>query len=967
MRFVLGIMLLAALHCGNSTALGQSPVEAPNIIVLTEARQIVQQMIDNPRGPYSRIRWFCNDGSVLPPQAYACREHDGGRQHAEYSAERARLAELGWSVGTIFSALPFTAISRDEDRRDRLRELPLEAYMVAIDDGWVLREARGYRGRVQVEDEEVAGRELLLGLFGDAHWTSENFLLAREVTRVIPHSGAAEDLAREVRRDAIVVADLDASFQSLRAEIHGSPDATTARRVRDWAALRSGDTTALAIMIAESLEQIYGAGGRQRRLADYARRFAGNPQTSIVAAQLETESTQPKDRLRRLAAAGSKARNVIGDSNTTARTRLELFDFITELEAEIYLTANEALNFENLTRRELISLAADLIDAGFGTGLLSSRERDALLANARAFLTQENVPIDAFAELVETLRRAPQWSAGNIRYAFAAPLVRYSALDARAARFTDDVLRSSTLVGLGEITRRLASDLASLTGVSQLLNGRTGLSAFGLNPGIAQGTLRIHVELESVGDTQFEQSDIVVVPETTAELSPVAGIVTLGEGNPLSHVQLLARNFGIPNIAIAPDVLDVLAPLEQTRVVAAVATNGSLALLPYDSVPSELRDLLIPANLRGAELTVPPVDPGPIQPIRLASLRETLSGVVVGPKAANLGELAHLFPGRVAAALAIPFGIFAAHIDPDGESLKARLVNAYTLRRDDLIDAAELAILLAEIRSEIAAIRIQPEHRENIKAAMQAEFGAPDTYGVFVRSDTNVEDLPEFTGAGLSETLPNVTNTDAIIDSIPRVWASVLSPRAIAWRSSLLTNPEEVYASVLLMRSVPSEKSGVMVTTNVAGTTPGVTVSTAWGVGGGVGGEATETLVFHPDGSETLVSEAKAAYRRQLNPAGGLTLVPARDGAVLNDRDKTALRRLAQEVAARYTPVLDANRRPRPWDIEFGFVDGELTLFQIRPLVERGPQLADRIVAALVPQPPEDRATSISLDVAPKP
>ena len=52
-------------------------------------------MIDNPRGPYSRIRWFCSDGSVLPPEPFACRERGGGRQHAEYSAERERLLEGG--------------------------------------------------------------------------------------------------------------------------------------------------------------------------------------------------------------------------------------------------------------------------------------------------------------------------------------------------------------------------------------------------------------------------------------------------------------------------------------------------------------------------------------------------------------------------------------------------------------------------------------------------------------------------------------------------------------------------------------------------------------------------------------------------------------------------------------------------------------------------------------------------------
>jgi hypothetical protein len=51
--------------------------------------------------------------------------------------------------------------------------------------------------------------------------------------------------------------------------------------------------------------------------------------------------------------------------------------------------------------------------------------------------------------------------------------------------------------------------------------------------------------------------------------------------------------------------------------------------------------------------------------------------------------------------------------------------------------------------------------------------------------------------------------------------------------------------------------------------------------------------------------------------------------------------------------------------IEYGFVDGELTLFQIRPLVERGPQLANRIVAALVPASAAQPPASVALDLPP--
>jgi hypothetical protein len=968
MRVAVSSIILAALHCTFVTqAQGQSPLTPPDATVLTEARAIVQSMIDNPRGPYSRIRWFCADGSVLPPTAFACKEHGGGRQHGEYSAERQRLAELGWSVGTIFAALDAADLTDAASRRYRLRELPLERYLMDVDDGWVLRRARSYRGRAQAEGEDDAGRLLLLALYGDTNWLQSDFMLARESSRVIPHTGIADDVARDVRRQAVELAEATPSFEALRAEIHSAPRRDTATRVRAWAARQSADTELAANELAVMLDSLYGDAGRSARLERHAsaltRSAAGRP---LAEKLTEALTLDLRTRLATLSEVLSNARSTSVAPTTSASLRLTLFDLINELEAEVGITSSDILADSELSRRELFNVAVALMDASYGAGFLSERERIAVVEGLKATAGTADLSVTEYDTLVTALRRVPQWAAGAVRFAFAEPITRYAALDARAAQFSDDILRGSPLLPLGDVTRRLARDAAKLTGVGQNINGESGLAAFGLNPGIARGTLKIiNTERHGAID-EIRRADIAVIPETTPELPPVAGIVTMGEGNPLSHVQLLARNFGIPNIAIGPNMLRLIEPLAGQQVLAAVDSTGSLALLPESSVPDELLELLTPANQRGAQLRVPTPELQHREPILLDSLRAGLSGRVVGPKAANLGELAYLFPGRVAPALALPFGVFNDHLSRGEDSPRARLTAAYAAHAGGTLNDAELDVRLADIRRAIAATLVTPEFRAVLSSAMAEEFGEPGTYGVFVRSDTNVEDLPEFTGAGLSETLPNIVGSDAIFAAIPRVWASVLSARAIAWRSSLLVNPSEVYASVLIMQSVPSEKSGVMVTTNVAGKAPGVTVSTAWGVGGGVGGEATETIVLLANGSETLISEAKAPYGRRLNPAGGLDLVPVADGAVLTPGDKAALRELSAAVIEKYTPALDAEGNPRPWDIEFGFVDGELTLFQIRPLVERGQQLADRVVAELVPQRDSAADLHVMLDALPQ-
>jgi hypothetical protein len=171
----------------------------------------------------------------------------------------------------------------------------------------------------------------------------------------------------------------------------------------------------------------------------------------------------------------------------------------------------------------------------------------------------------------------------------------------------------------------------------------------------------------------------------------------------------------------------------------------------------------------------------------------------------------------------------------------------------------------------------------------------------------------------------------------------------MGWRAEILTRPEEVYTSVLLQKSVAADKSGVLVTTDLGRGAPGLTVAMAWGVGGAVDGEAAEQLAIGADGSVRLVAEAKAPYRRRLKESGGVEWVPAPAGAVLEPADIEALRAFAVELGAKLTPAAGADGGRLPWDVELGFVAGRLTLFQVRPLVERGEALADRIVSRLIP------------------
>jgi hypothetical protein len=782
---------------------------------------------------------------------------------------------------------------------------------------------------------------------------------------VIPH-GADNDLARTVRRMAIELAQLEPSAERWRAEIHATPGKGIARRLSRWVARQQNpDVVRVGTQLASDLDLLYGPAGLTARVQEALQALrntsAGDPWREQVNSALELSAD---GRILPLCRALSEARESVF-VNLTAAKRLALLDAMQEIETSVQIAFTESAASSKRSRAELLTLSRALLDCTYGSGLLSVRERTSLAQDLNPEV-QEILPFSDYRRAVTRLKRAPGWALGTVRHTFAEPLIRYTALDTRAARFSDDVLRGSPLWMLGDVLKTLSQDVDQLSGsVAEIANTATS-TALALNTGVAIGPLRIFETLEDIEHATLNATDIVALPETIAELSPVAGILTLGEGNALSHVQLLARNFGIPNVAIDYETLDLLKPLEGQEVLLVVDSAGNVVLRAADETVREaLRKPADEIATASEKIDVPLPNLDVTDVLHLDSIGREMSGKVVGPKAANLGELNRLFPGRVAPAVAIPFGIYARHLQAMG--LDKRFAAAFVQRDDGTLSETGFDAEIASIRLAIASLELLDETRVQLNDMMRDAFGEPGTYGVFVRSDTNVEDLPQFTGAGLNETIANVVDPDAQLAAITRVWSSVLSPRALAWRSSILANPARIYASVLLMKSVPASKSGVLVTRNLFDrSVPGLTASAAWGVGGAVAGEAAESIVILADGME-LIFDAKSPYQRHVLASGGMGWLPADSGTVLEPAEIEQLRALALEVKQKYVPARDENGQPRPWDIEFGFVDGELTLFQIRPLVEKGSRNADALLQKLKPDARQEMpvALQVPLDVTP--
>jgi hypothetical protein len=152
-----------------------------------------------------------------------------------------------------------------------------------------------------------------------------------------------------------------------------------------------------------------------------------------------------------------------------------------------------------------------------------------------------------------------------------------------------------------------------------------------------------------------------------------------------------------------------------------------------------------------------------------------------------------------------------------------------------------------------------------------------------------------------------------------------------------MTRPEHVYTSILLLESVASDKSGVLVTQDIdTGARDVISVAVNEGLGGAVDGQAAESLRIPLDGSHLrILATATAPWRRVPDPAGGLRHLPTSGSdTVLQPGEIDQLIEFTRGLPEKFPPITDDEGNPAPADVEFGFLNGSLRLFQLRPFLE---------------------------------
>lgn len=911
-----------------------------------KVKVLIEKYKVDERGPYKDIRWFCEDGSVIMPKEKC---PSGGVQRARYKDEVESLGKTNHIfLGQILANTPNEDFWDEENYNSRLKQYQLEKYLRAIDDGWVLQKGQYYRGAFQVEYEEAWGIEFLNWLLKDDAIPEQQFFLMRQAVKDIPHRGD-DNKTLNVRAVSKNIADNYPAFNKLRIKIHGQPEAADIPKVRKFkeenkAKLSTDLLKKFDVLLADMedvyqpadltslnvfLKEIPGSALIGKSLKEYVQLFQN--EKNSIARTMATAEKLAEIRTALLTLESSKA-------------RLALMDISNALE-EIFFS--ELSNWNPTTVEDITDKICYAGMAAMGTGFIEIWEWEELLPSL-AVSNKEEMTLSELNLYLTRARDLVEWGTGMVHGVYKDVVNLYDGFEPMAHGFFDDRIRGSVLLGLGNSVSDLGKFLTRKSKLTNKIMDIPNQSAVrGLNPGFAFGELVVMNDLKE--DMEVSKDKIYAFYNPPSDLKPVAGILTVTEGNMVSHVQLLARNLGIPNAVVSANNLDWLKRYSGKKVFYAVSNQGTVIMKANDKMTPTEKALFAEKKRSEERITVPveKVDLSQTSVINMRAVNAASSGKICGPKAANLGQLKMMFPDNVVEGLVLPFGIFRQHLDqkmPETEGTYWTFLNATFQQANEMkengkteeeIESYSLE-QLAILREAIKKIELLPDFvsdlEENFKKAFDQKMGG---IPVFLRSDTNMEDLKDFTGAGLNLTVFNAVDRAKILQGIKDVWASPYTERSFKWRQRYLLNPENVFPSILIIPSVDVEYSGVLITKGIP-TNDGrdLTIAFSRGAGGAVDGQAAESYLLYHDGENRLLSPAREPQYRQLPETGGSKMnYTTFENPILNDQNLYDLRWLAynvhQEIPKATTPD-----NTGPFDVELGFKEDKIWLFQIRPFVE---------------------------------
>lgn len=937
-------------------------------------KQQITTFKNDMRGPYRDIRWFCTDGSIREPKDPCPDKVGPGWQHARY---KQTVEEIGKKnhlfFGQILAATESEALWDAANQNSRLKQYQLGKYLFGVDDGWILQKAQFYRGAIQSEDEAAAGIDFYKWLLSTNDALQKNYFLIRQSLKDVPHSGD-DNTAQLMRSQSKVLSEGYPAFMDLRIKIHGQPESGDIEKVK---AFKTKQGAKLSALQHKQLDELVSTMDLFFTPVDIGAllRNKNAAKISPLGGQIEAYITKNSNETNPASLVLESSELLLEIRRELIQvkgpiTRLQLLDISLKLEEIIF---KQAPQWQPATVTELLEKIYYLGMGTTGAGYVELWEWEELEKSLRPAKGATQT-LDKLTAVLENARRQVEWSASMVKANYQDIVNQYTAFEPKAYGFIDDRIRGSIALHLGKSVGELGDFIAEESSLTNKVLDISNQSTIrGLNPGYAYGELVV-VD-GSPDDIEVSSEKIYVFERPPSDLKPVAGIATVSEGNLVSHVQLLARNLGIPNAALSDENLKSLKPFNGQKVFYAVSNKGNVIVkLAADMTLEE--NALFTKTARKEEKIAVPIEKIRLDQTTVLDLRDVDandSGNLCGPKAANLGQLKKMFPDNVVEGLVIPFGIFREHMDQPmpgqdksyWQFLNDMFAEADNRRSQNVSEAAVENYQLGELetlRTAIKKMPLKPAFVSEIETKFKNILGKPmGDVPVFLRSDTNMEDLKDFTGAGLNLTLFNVTDRNKILEGIKDVWASPYTERSFKWRQKYLSNPENVFPSILVIPSVDVDYSGVLITKGISsGVANDLTVAISRGAGGAVDGQAAESYLIRMDESYELLAPAREPLYNSLPTTGGTAKKAASfERRILTKANIRDICRLAEQIRDRL-PKATASHYEGAYDVEFGFKDNKLWLFQVRPFVENKKALSSGYLESITPSIPSKKEISLS-------
>jgi pyruvate,water dikinase len=251
---------------------------------------------------------------------------------------------------------------------------------------------------------------------------------------------------------------------------------------------------------------------------------------------------------------------------------------------------------------------------------------------------------------------------------------------------------------------------------------------------------------------------------------------------------------------------------------------------------------------------------------------------------------------------------------------------------DRIVSASARDVGDARLASIAAAVRSVPIPRPALDAMkrLHAELRAEGAHAVAVRSSALREDEDARSAAGLFETVLGVTDDAGLERAVRQVWASLYSPRVIAYLRALAVT-DRAALGVVVQALVPARAAGVLFTVNpLSGDDTELVVNAAYGLGGPVvdGSVSPDTVRIDKATRfvrDRVLGEKATAMRFSIERGAHEETVSADDAArfVLDDRAIAALADLGVRIEAHFG---DAR------DVEWAQAGTSIYVLQARPV-----------------------------------